>query len=40
VPIRGNRPDDIAATISFLLSRDARHITGQILRVDGGLSLP
>jgi 3-oxoacyl-[acyl-carrier protein] reductase len=32
-------PDDIAAAIGFLLSRDARHITGQILRVDGGLSL-
>lgn len=32
-------PADIAAAIDFLLSRDARHITGQILRVDGGLSL-
>jgi 3-oxoacyl-[acyl-carrier protein] reductase len=32
-------PVDIAAAIEFLLSRDARHITGQILRVDGGLSL-
>lgn len=32
-------PEDIAATIDFLLSRDARHITGQVLRVDGGLSL-
>jgi NAD(P)-dependent dehydrogenase (short-subunit alcohol dehydrogenase family) len=32
-------PVDIAAAIDFLLSRDARHITGQILRVDGGLSL-
>jgi NAD(P)-dependent dehydrogenase (short-subunit alcohol dehydrogenase family) len=32
-------PDDIAAAVAFLLSREARHITGQILRVDGGLSL-
>ncbi|WP_112324056.1 SDR family NAD(P)-dependent oxidoreductase [Oceanibium sediminis] len=32
-------PEDIAATIAFLLSRDAGHITGQVLRVDGGLSL-
>lgn len=32
-------PDDIAAAVEFLLSREARHITGQILRVDGGLSL-
>ena len=32
-------PDDIAAAVSFLLSRPARHITGQVLRVDGGLSL-
>ncbi|GGK20655.1 SDR family NAD(P)-dependent oxidoreductase [Salinarimonas ramus] len=32
-------PDDVAAAIVFLLSREARHVTGQILRVDGGLSL-
>lgn len=32
-------PEDIAAAVAFLLSRDAGHITGQTLRVDGGLSL-
>ena len=32
-------PDDVAAAIGFLLSGPAQHITGQILRVDGGLSL-
>lgn len=32
-------PDDIAATAAFLLSREARHITGQIIHVDGGLTL-
>jgi len=32
-------PADVAAAIDFLLSRDASHVTGQILRVDGGLSL-
>jgi 3-oxoacyl-[acyl-carrier protein] reductase len=32
-------PDDIAATIKFLLSAEAGHITGALLPVDGGLTL-
>ena len=32
-------PEDIASLIAFLLSPAARHITGQSIAVDGGLSL-
>ncbi len=32
-------PDDIAAAVQFLLSQDARQITGQVIRVDGGLGI-
>jgi 3-oxoacyl-[acyl-carrier protein] reductase len=32
-------PDDVARIIAFLCSEDARHITGQVLVVDGGMSL-
>jgi NAD(P)-dependent dehydrogenase (short-subunit alcohol dehydrogenase family) len=31
-------PDDIAAAVVFLLSDDARYITGQTINVDGGSS--
>lgn len=33
------QPEDIAACIAFLLTAEARHITGQVIHVDGGLSL-
>lgn len=36
---RPGLPDDVAATIAFLASDDARYITGQVLRVDGGLAV-
>jgi 3-oxoacyl-[acyl-carrier protein] reductase len=29
-------PEDVAGAVLFLVSPLARHITGQILRVDGG----
>jgi NAD(P)-dependent dehydrogenase (short-subunit alcohol dehydrogenase family) len=33
---RAGRPEDVAAAILFLASDMSRHVTGQILRVDGG----
>ena len=35
---RPNTPDDIAPTVLFLASPDARYITGSVLVVDGGTS--
>ena len=32
------RPDEVAATISFLISDDSTGITGQVLAIDGGAS--
>ena len=33
------RPDDIANAVVFLVSPAARFVTGEILRVDGGLTV-
>jgi dehydrogenase/reductase SDR family member 4 len=33
---RIGEPEDVAAAIAFLASNAARHISGQVLTVDGG----
>ena len=37
---RPQRPDDITGAVTFLLSEEARYITGQTLVVDGGFVMP
>ena len=39
VSSRLGKPEDSANLISFLLSDQASYITGQIIKVDGGISL-
>lgn len=36
---RIGQPQEIAAVVAFLASEEAAYLTGQVLRVDGGLSL-
>jgi 3-oxoacyl-[acyl-carrier protein] reductase len=36
---RAGRPDDIAALVTFLLSENGRHLSGQVLHVNGGALL-
>ncbi len=40
IPMRRyGRPEEIAAAAAFLASNDAGYITGQTLRVNGGMSM-
>lgn len=40
IPLRRvGQPEDVAATVAFLASEDARHITGASLLIDGGQTL-
>ena len=36
---RIGKPEDIAQAVNFLVSDEAAYITGQVLRVDGGMSM-
>ena len=38
-PLRPSEPEDVSRVILFLCSDAARHITGQVIVVDGGLTL-
>ncbi|MDQ6666515.1 MAG: SDR family oxidoreductase [Acidobacteriota bacterium] len=38
-PLGFGKPEDVAGPVAFLLSEDARWITGSVLAIDGGLSI-
>ena len=40
IPMRRyGKPEEIAAAMAFLASDDAGYITGQVIRVNGGMSM-
>ena len=36
---RSGKPEEVAALIAFLASKDATYITGEVIRIDGGLAM-
>ena len=36
---RIGKPEEIAAAVAFLASKEAGYITGQVLAVDGGMTM-